>query len=530
LVEKKYILAYDHGTSGMKTAIVSTTGEIIGFSVSEYELFHPEPGAAEQNPADWWNALVKTTHNLLEKKLVPVEDIVACITSNQMDGTIPIDEKGNVLFNCITWMDTRGADAVKKLCGGPISGYSIGALKSWLPATGAAPGLSGKDILAHILWLRDTHPDIYEKAWKFLDCKDYLTYRLSGEICTSYDCAILSFIVNDTDINNIHYDPALVKKTGIDLNKMPPLKPSIYVAGNILPEVAKELGLSPNTKVVLGAGDMATAAVGSGAVLDGQTHICIGSSSWMITHIPVRKVDINHFVGSIPSAIPGRYMAAGEQEAAGINLTWLRDKVLYHKDQLLKDEKVPDVYKIFDQMVADVKPGDKKVIFTPWMFGERSPVEDHTIRGGLYNIGLDVDRRHVIRAIFEGIAFNNRWLLMYLEKLALPQLKGLKQLDHINIVGGGGMSSVWCQIFADVLNRKVRQMPLPKEGNSIGAGFIASVALGYITWEQIPDLLPFKKEYEPRPEYRKLYDELFQEFVNIYNNNKKMYKRLNRTH
>lgn len=527
MVEKKYILCYDHGTSGMKTAIVSTHGEVIGFNVEEYQLYHPEPGAAEQDPNDWWNAIVKTTHNLLNRNLVPVEDIVACITSNQMDGTVPIDQSGKILHNCITWLDTRGADVTKKLCGGPISGYSISGLLTWLPATGAAPGLSGKDILGHVLWLKAAHPEIYNKTWKMLDCKDYLTYRLSGQICTSYDCGVFSWIVNDKDVNHIFQDPKLVKKTKLDSDKFPPLFSAVHIPGTLLPEVAKELGLSPKCKVVLGGGDIATASVGSGAVLDGQAHICIGSSSWIVTHIPVRKVDINHYVGSLPSAIPGRYMAAGEQEAAGINLTWLRDKVLYHKDKLLVDEKVPDVYKIFDQMVAEVEPGEKKVIFTPWMFGERSPIEDHTVRGGLYNIGLDVDRRHVIRAVFEGIAFNNRWLLMYLEKLALPYLKGQKQIDNLNIIGGGGMSEVWCQIFADILNRKVRQVAKPKESNSIGAAFIASAALGYINWEQIPSLVQIKQEFTPRPQYRKLYDDLFKEFVGIYTNNKKMFRRLN---
>src|SRR4030042_4549258 len=166
----KYILSIDHGTSGIKNAIISTSGELIAFKVVEYPVYYPEQGAAEQNPLEWWDALVKTTHQLLEQKLIPVEDIVAVTTCNQMSGTIPIDKEGNILHNCITWLDTRGADVIKKLVGGllKLSGMGITNILRWTKRTGGAPGLSGKDIIGHILWLKKTHPEIYAKTWKFL--------------------------------------------------------------------------------------------------------------------------------------------------------------------------------------------------------------------------------------------------------------------------------------------------------------------------------------------------------------------------
>lgn len=522
--EKKYIIAYDHGTSGMKTALVSTEGEVVGFAVEEFPLYHPEQGAAEQDPNDWWKALVKTTHDLLSRELIPKEDIVACVTSNQMDGTIPLSKDGDILHNCLTWMDTRGAPMVKKLCGGliEVSGYGVTNLIRWIPKTCGIPGLAGKDIIAHILWLKEKRPEIYEKTWKFLDCKDFLNYKLTGKIATTYDCAALTWIVNTKDADNIHYDPKLAKKAKIDVDKLPELKPSSYVLDTIREDVAKELGLDSSIKVVLGAGDLSTAAVGSGAVLEGQAHICVGSSSWIISHTPLRNVDIFNMVACLPSAIPGLYIGIGEQEAAGINLTWLRDNVLYHKDELLVDENVPDVYKIFDKMVEDVPPGANNLIFTPWMFGERSPIEDHTIRGGLYNVSLDTNREHIIRAIFEGVAFNSKWLLKSIEKLV-----EVERLDPITLVGGGAISDVWCQIFADILDRDIIQVHNPKESNSKGAAFIASVALGYIEWEDIPNLIQTKQVFKPQQANREIYDRLFEEFKKIYKNNKKMYRRLN---
>ncbi|MCP4762632.1 MAG: xylulose kinase, partial [archaeon] len=213
--EKKYIISYDHGTSGMKTALISTKGEIKGFCVEEYELYHPEPGAAEQNPHEWWDALVKTTKDLLSKNLVPIEDIVAVVQSNQMSGTIAIDKDGNTLTNCLTWMDTRGGPMIHKLTGGiiKISGFGITNLLRWLPKTGGIPLPGGKDCIAHILYIKEKHPEIYEKTWKFLDCKDYLAYRLTGKTVTSHDLALFTWCMNNQDVNNIHWDESLIKKT-----------------------------------------------------------------------------------------------------------------------------------------------------------------------------------------------------------------------------------------------------------------------------------------------------------------------------
>jgi xylulokinase len=522
LTDEKFILAFDHGTSGMKTALVSMKGEVKGFTVDEYEMFHFEAGCAEQDPEDWWNALIKTTHSLIDQNKINPENIVAIVTSNQMDGTIPIDKQGNPLHNCISWMDTRGATSIEKHFGGIFGGYKLFKVLNWIGRTGGAPGLSGKDILAHILWLRDEHPEIYKKTWKFLDCKDYINYRLTGKIASSYDCAILTWLVNDRDPSNIFYDEKLLKMTKLPRNKFPDIFPSTHIVGTLLPDVAKKLGLLSSTKVVLGAGDMSSAAVGSGAVLEGQCHICIGSSSWVIAHVSKRKIDTSHFIASLPSAIPGKYYLLGEQESAGLNLQWIRDKVLYNKDLLLKEHAKPDIYKIFDALVEEVDPGADKVIFTPWLFGERAPVEDYTIRGGLFNVSLKTDRRHIIRAIFEGVAFNSRWVMEFQEKILKHPFKS------VNLIGGGANSAVWCQIYADILNRPINQTLYRQEANSVGAALIAAVALGHITWDQIPDLIPITKTYQPRAEYRALYDELFAVFVQIYKNHKKLCRKLNK--
>lgn len=522
----KYILAHDHGTSGSKAAIVSTHGDVIGFEFEEVPLYLPSKGAAEQDPADWWNAMKKTITRLLEKNLVPVEDIVGFCNTSQWSGTVAVDKDGNSLMNAIIWMDTRGAPYIKQLNKGilKVGGYNALKMFKFLKITGGGPTLSGKDPIAHILWLKSERPDIYNQTYKFLEVGDYINFLMTGVFAASTVSIQVHWITDTRDINNIAYHDGLIKKLKLNRAQYPDLKLATDVLGTIRKDIADELGLDKTTKVIMGAPDLPSAAIGSGAVRDFEGHIYIGTSSWCITHVPFRKTDIFHNMGSLVSAIPGKYLFSNEQEIAGGCLSYLRDKLLYHKDELLREEKVPNLYKIFDQIVEKTPAGSNKLIFTPWLYGERSPIDNHSIRGGLYNLSLDTTREHLIRAVFEGVAYNSRWICQYVEKnIGRP-------LNPINLIGGGANSKIWCQIYADVLNRTIRQVANPIEANARGAAFIAAVGLGYISFDDIPKYTKYANEFHPNPENRKIYDELFQEFVNIYKNNKDMYKRLNALH
>ncbi|TFG05196.1 MAG: xylulose kinase [Promethearchaeota archaeon] len=534
----KYILAHDHGTSGSKAAIISTHGDVVDFEFQEVPLYLMEGGGAEQDPAEWWDAIMTTSKKLLDKGSVPVEDIVAVCDSSQWSGTVAVDKDGNHLHNAIIWMDTRGQPYIKKIMGGliEISGYSIKhllqyflKLGGWINITAGAPGLAGKDSIAHILFLKNELPEVYEKTYKFLECKDYINLCFTGEFAASYDSIHLHWVTDVRDINNIVYHKGLIKKLKIDNAKLPPLKQAIDVLGPIKKEVADELGLEKDVKVVMGSPDLQSAAIGSGAVKDFETHIYIGTSSWVICHVPFMKTDIFHNIVSLPSAQPGKYFAASEQETAGACLSFLRDNLLYHKDELLDEERISEdklktgIYKVFDRIVETSPAGSNRLIFTPWLWGERTPIEDHTVRAGLLNLSLQTTRADLIRAIYEGVAYNSRWVLQYLE-----QFCGRK-LDPINIIGGGAKSDIWCQIYADVLNRSIRQVKDPIQANARGAAFIASVGLGYITFDDIPKYIEYTNIFHPNPNNRKTYDTLFDEFLNIYEKNKEMYKRLNQT-
>jgi xylulokinase len=236
-------------------------------------------------------------------------------------------------------------------------------------------------------------------------------------------------------------------------------------------------------------------------------------------HVPFKKTDIFHNMASLPSAIPGRYFVANEQETAGACLKFIRDNVLFVDDETKIEN--PAVYQEFDKIVEKVPPGSNGLIFTPWLYGERTPVEDHTVRGGLHNISLPIKRDDILRAIFEGVAFNSRWLFELVEKFIK------RKMNPVNIIGGGAQSDIWCQIYADVLNRTIRQVKDPIMANARGAALIAAVGLGLCSFDDIPNLVQYSKIFEPNPENRELYDKLFKEFLELYKNNKAMHKRLN---
>ena len=388
--------------------------------------------------------------------------------------------------------------------------------------TGGIPAHSGKDSIAHILYIKNELPDIYQQTHTFLEPKDYINLRLTGRIATSYDAIAIHWLTDNRDLSHVSYNDRLVKMSTIDREKLPDLKRPADLLGTVKEEIADELGLNRGVQVVMGTPDVQSAAIGSGAVRDYEGHLYIGTSSWLTCHVPFKKTDILRNMASLPSGIPQKYFVANEQETAGACLNFMRDNILYHADELETKHSQQDVYKVFDSIAEKTPPGSNRVIFTPWLYGERTPVEDRSLRGGFYNLSLETTREHLIRAVFEGVAYNSRWLLGSVEKFIK------RRFEAINMIGGGANSRVWCQIHADVLDRPIRQLKDPINANARGAAFLAAVALGYISFDDISERVQIDNTYEPNPKNRKLYDELFREFVNIYKRNKRMYARLNR--
>ena len=519
----KYVLAIDLGTSGCKAALVSVQGQVVAWCFHAVETRILPGGGAEQDPGDWWDALLTASKELIDRGVVSREDIVAFCCNTQGEGTVAVDVQGRHLMNAILWMDSRGAGHLREITRGPVEvgGYHALKLLRWIRLTGGAPSITGKDPASHMLFIKHEFPEVYQRTHKFLNVLDYLNFRLTGRLVATYDSILTCWVTDNRDVANVVYSDSLLRGCGIDREKFPEIVRCTEVIGSLDKEVAEALGLTHDVAVVAGAIDNTAAAIGSGAVEDYRAHLYIGTSSWLAAHVPYKKTDIRSSIASIPCAIPGRYLMHAMQTTAGGNLTFLRDRILYDADELLREGRPPDAIDLMDRVAEASPPGSNGVIYTPWIFGERAPVDDRTVRAAIYNLSLEHRRADIVRAFLEGVALNTRWMLRPLERLTR------RRLDEIHMVGGGANSELWCQIFADVLDRPIRQVKDPIQANVRGAAFIASVGLGFISFQDIPDLMEYRKTYRPRPETRSVYDAHFREFVNIYKRNKGIFRRLN---
>ncbi len=500
-----HVLAFDVGTTAVKAGLVDAfTFEVVAYVQKRNEVLFPREGWAEQEPEDLWRVVSELSADLTDKG-----EVVGVVFATQMAGVLPVDRGGAPLRRMIIWLDERGRGYPRELWGGAlrVKGYNLFRLLEFIRVTGGAPSATGKDPLSKMLWIRENEPDVWNRTYKFLDVKAYLLYRATGVFVTSPDEANLTWLL-DTRRGRAEWDLRLAGRYGVPPEKLPVVKKSVEVAGRLTREAARELGLSPGLPVFVGSGDMAAAAVGSGAVREGEVHIYVGTSDWVAAHVRERKLDLFHYVGSIHSAIPGSYLLVAEQEVAGAAL----DKVV----ELLGVADYGEV----ERLVSSAEPGAGGVVFLPWLYGERAPIDDPHVRGGVINLSLRSGRREVLRAVMEGVAMNIRWAFSYVERLA-------RFNPEVRVVGGGALSDVWCQILADVLGRVVVRVSQPRQAVVRGAAAVAAVGLGfYGNFSDAAARFRVDKRFTPS-ENRAVYDKLFKSFVNLYRSLKSNFKDLN---
>ncbi|MFW9879565.1 MAG: FGGY-family carbohydrate kinase, partial [Candidatus Thorarchaeota archaeon] len=284
-------------------------------------------------------------------------------------------------------------------------------------------------------------------------------------------------------------------------------------------EASKELNLKPGTPIFVSSGDLTSAALGSGAILDNKLIVCLGTADWVAVHTPKRLKDIPHYLGSISSS-QENYLCISKQETGATCLDWIIQQAFQNEFERFKGSS-NELYVYLDSLVEKAEVGSKNLVFTPWMFGERSPINNPNVRGGFYNLSLEHTRDDLLRSIYEGVAYNIKWSLIFVEKL-------VGKSDEINCIGGGAKSDVWCQILADILERRIIQIENPELAAARGSAIISMVGLGIL--KQFSDAIPFikvKKIFTPDKNNKMIYEKIFEEYINIYKRNKKMFKNLN---
>jgi xylulokinase len=512
------VLAVDLGTSGAKAAIFSESGEVLASAFRPTTLRLLPGGGAEQDPAEWWEAVLEASQQCLAQSRVERAAVHAVGVTAQWSGTVAVGGDGTPLHPALIWMDSRGAPCIDKITGSTFGllPYGITRAARWITLTGGAPAKSGKDSLAHILYLREHAPGVYGQARCFLEPKDYINYRLTGTLAASFDSIALHWVTDNRKVDAVEYHPALLAYAGLERDKLPPLCKATQMLGPLRGEVAERLGLSRDVRVVAGTPDVHATALGSGAIDDFAPHLYLGTSTWLSCHVPFKKTDVLHNMASLPAALPGRYLLVNEQECAGACLTQLKDRILFPESP-----GSTHAFAELDEIAAAAPAGSGKLIFLPWLYGERSPVEDRLLRGGFFNYSLATTRAHLVRSVLEGVALNARWLLGYSERFCS------ERFEAVRLVGGGAKSRLWCQIYADVLDRPVECIDAPGLVSLRGAAALAFAGLESGSIREFAGRVRVSGRFEPRPELRDTYGELFDAFLGYYENNRRSLARLN---
>jgi len=492
-----YLLAHDVGTTGDKATLFDLEGGLVASVLKEYETHHPKPLWAEQDPEDWWRAFVESTRELLKRSGVDPGEVKAISFSGQMMGCLPVDKSGKPLRRSIIWMDQRSvkqADLISERIG----------FKEFYEVVGNR--ISPTYTISKILWVKENEPETYEKAHKFLQAKDYIVFRLTGSYATDYSDASLAGLM---DVRRKTWAYEVLEELGIDLDKLPELHPSTAVEGEIDSRTAEVLGLRAGIPVVLGGGDGACAAAGAGAVKLGQAYNYVGASSWISVVSDKPLIDPKMRIFNFYHLDPGWITPTGTMQTAGASYKWLRDKICWREVEEAEKKGV-DPYAIMDSEAKEVEPGAGKLVFLPYLMGERAPWWNPNARGVFFGLTLAHERRNMIRAVLEGVAFNLRVILDSLEELGVG-------IESIRLIGGGAKGRLWRRIMTDIYGKRVLIPRYLMEATSLGAAIAAGVgARLYKDFSVAMKLNAVVDELNPDPSAHEKYEKLYRFFKKLY--------------
>ena len=453
----EYVLGVDLGTSGTKTVLFDKQGRAIASASREYPLDQPRNGWAEQDPECWWQAARETIRQVIGESGVAPAQIRGLGISGQMHGLVLLDENGQVLRKAILWCDGRTqqeCDEITRIVG-----------RERLIRITANPALTGFTA-GKVLWVRRHEPEIWKQVRHILLPKDYVRFRLTGEYGSEMSDASGT---NLLDVPRRCWSGAMLDALDLDATLLPPLMESSDAAGTVTSRAAEETGLQPGTVVAAGAGDNAAAAVGTGVVTAGKAFATIGTSGVVFAHADQVQIDPKGRVHTLCAAVPGAYTVMSCTLAAGLSLKWFRDQFCQAECQTAV-QMGEDPYTLMSQEAAQSPIGANRLVYLPYLMGERSPLLDADARGAFIGLSGIHARRDLLRAVMEGVTYSMRQNLEVLRGMGIAPAE-------MRACGGGARSPFWRQMMADVFALPVRTVK-NTEGPALGAAILGGVAAG----------------------------------------------------
>ena len=490
----KYYIGSDLGTSALKLLLVDIEGNVKREVSRSYSVAYPNPGWSEQSPADWWEAFKTGIRELVEG--IAPEEILGIGAGGQMHGLVVLDKEDQVIRPAILWNDGR-TDKETEYLNTVVGKEALSGFTANIAFAGfTAP---------KILWMQNQEPENFKRISKIMLPKDYINYKLTGVHCTDFSDASGMLLL---DVKNRCWSQQMMEICGIKEVQLPELYESYEVVGTLLPEVAAELGLNPNIKVVAGVGDNAAAAVGTGTVSEGRCNISSGTSGTVFISSKEFTVDESNALHAFCHADGGYHLMGCILSAASCN-KWFCEDILKCTD-----------YAGEQADITDEKLGSNDVFFLPYLMGERSPINDTDARGTFVGMRADTSRSDMVQAVLEGVAFAIR------DTVEMAKAQGI-EITSSGLCGGGAKSPLWQKILCNVLNIEIT-LPQTEQGPGYGGALLAMVGTGeFATVKECADhFVEIKKTLVPESEMVARYEERYNKFKEIYPAMQELFKRI----
>ena len=499
------VIGIDVGTGGCKVAAFDLRGRLITESFKEYPVHHPRVNWAEQDPDEWWNAVCRALREVTSK--VTSGDIIAVGLTSQREAFVPIDKRGRKLYNSIIWLDMRAirqADEIRRRISQEevlkITGVPIDHIFS-------APKL---------LWIKENLPNVFKKIETILFTKDYIAFKLCGEIATDYTMASRTMLF---DIHKLKWSDYICETLGIPTSILPPVKGSWEVIGEVTGDASRLTGLPKGTPIITGGGDRPCEALGAGVIEEGEVNIGTGTGTVFEVPISEPRPDPHGLIDCCCHVVPNTWEYEIIINATGESLRWFRDNFGHEEVYRSKEEGISP-YELFDRMASRVPPGANGLFYYPYLWGARAPKFDPLAKAVFIGFTHAHKKPEFIRAIFEGVAFQ------YVETLQL-----IKRLDvhvkRIIMTGGEARSDVWNQIKADIIGMKI-EVPKILYAAALGACILACIGIRvYKDFRlAIRNMVRIAKTYKPRPEVHARYAKIYEIYQRVYTYISKCFKML----
>lgn len=493
----KHLIGIDIGTSSTKTILMNESGQIVASDSYDYPMYQPQNGWAEQNPQDWRDAALQTLKNVVAKSGVAKESILGIGLSGQMHGLVMLDQDNQLIRSSIIWCDQRSCKQAADM-------LQIMPFEKWMEIT-ANPPLAAWTA-AKILWIRENEPEIFAKCRHIMLPKDYIRFALTGEYATDVSDASGMQLL---DVKNRCWSDEILAKLDLDPAMLGKVYESQEITGRLLPEVAEACGLLPETVVVAGASDNAAAAIGTGIVKKGLALTSLGTSAVVYTHVDDYVQIPEGALHVCCCAVPGCWHTMGGPQSAGLSVKWFIDNFCQDYTQKAQDEG-KSVFELIYADVDKIPVGSDRLIFLPYLMGERTPHMDPSCRGTFFGINASHTKAHFLRAIIEGVTHSLADCNNILKEVGVD-------VTAMRVCGGGSRSSVWRGIMADLYGCKVLSLA-NDEGPAFGVAILAGVATG--VFPNIQDACNrFVKEIDEtdwNPDHAALYQKYHELYGKLY--------------